>query len=98
MDTNGVMKRYKIKIKNPVMGVPITFLDKYCPTQFEILWLASGHSKTTMPKDIAEMLNADFEMKSKENTGNGYAILDRHQLYHRILIRRKKAEPIVEEK
>ena len=96
MDTNGVMKRYKIKIKNPVMGVPITFLDKYCPTQFEILWLASGHSKTTMPKDIAEMLNADFEMKSKENTGKGYAILDRHQLYHRILIRRKKAEPIVE--
>ena len=73
-----------------VMGVPITFLDKYCPTQFEILWLASGHSKTTMPKDIAEMLNADFEMKSKENTGNGYAILDRHQLYHRILIRKKK--------
>ena len=81
-----------------VMGVPITFLDKYCPTQFEILWLASGHSKTTMPKDIAEMLNADFEMKSKENTGNGYAILDRHQLYHRILIRKKKAEPIVEVK
>ena len=31
------MKRYKIKIKNPVMGVPITFLDKYCPTQFRIV-------------------------------------------------------------
>ena len=28
---------YKIKIKNPVMGVPITFLGKYCPTQFEIV-------------------------------------------------------------
>ena len=37
MDTNGVMKKYKIKIKNPVMGVPISFLDKYCPTQFEIV-------------------------------------------------------------
>ena len=37
MDTNGVMKKYKIKIKNPVMGVPITFLYKYCPTQFEIV-------------------------------------------------------------
>ena len=37
MDTNGVMKRYKIKIKNPVMGVPISFLDKYCPTQFKIV-------------------------------------------------------------
>ncbi len=23
---------------NGVMGVPITFLDKYCPTQFEIIW------------------------------------------------------------
>lgn len=59
------------------------------PVQFEILWLASGHSKTTMPKEIAEMLNANFEMKSKENTGNGYAILNGHQLYHRILIRRR---------
>ena len=36
MDTNGVMKKYKIKIKNPVMGVPITFLYKYNPKQFEI--------------------------------------------------------------
>ena len=86
----------KVRIKNPIWGVPITFLDKYCPTQFEILWLASGHSKTTMPKDIAEMLNADFEIKSKENAGKGYAILGGHQLYHRILIRRKKAEPTVE--
>ena len=39
MDTNGVMKRYKIKIKNPVMGVPISFLDKYCPNQFGIVGL-----------------------------------------------------------
>lgn len=72
-----------------IMGVPITFLGKYCPTQFEILWLASGHSKTTMPKELAKTLNADFEMRSKENTGNGYAILNSHQLYHRLLIRRK---------
>ena len=42
MDTNGVMKRYKIKIKNPVMGVPITFLDKYYPTQFEIVKFRKG--------------------------------------------------------
>ena len=41
MDTNGVMKKYKIKIKNPVMGVPISFLDKYCPNQFRILGLAA---------------------------------------------------------
>lgn len=30
MDTNGVMKRYKIKIKNPVIGVPITILNDLC--------------------------------------------------------------------
>ena len=44
MDTNGVMKRYTIKIKNPVMGVPISFLDKYCPTQFRIVGVAN-HGK-----------------------------------------------------
>ena len=27
----------KIRIKNPIWGVPITFLDKYCPTQFKII-------------------------------------------------------------
>ena len=27
----------KIRIKNPIWGVPITFLDKYCPNQFEIV-------------------------------------------------------------
>ena len=42
MDTNGVMKKYKIKIKNPVMGVPISFLDKYCPNQFRIVKFRSG--------------------------------------------------------
>lgn len=29
----------RIKIKRPIYGVPITFLDKYCPTQFEIVGL-----------------------------------------------------------
>ena len=42
MDTNGVMKKYKIKIKNPVMGVPITFLFKYNPNQFEIIKFGKG--------------------------------------------------------
>ena len=44
MDINGTMKTYKIKIKNPVMGVPITFLDKYCKDQFEIIGYACNGS------------------------------------------------------
>ena len=27
----------KVRIKNPIWGVPITFLDKYCPNQFRII-------------------------------------------------------------
>ena len=27
----------KVRIKNPICGVPISFLDKYCPNQFRIL-------------------------------------------------------------
>ena len=33
-----------------VMGVPISFLDKYCPEQFEIISLAASHGKE--PKGI----------------------------------------------
>ena len=40
-------KRYRIKVRNIVMGVPITFLDKYCPNQFEIVG-ASVDSKNTL--------------------------------------------------
>ena len=32
-------KQYHIKVHNIVMGVPITFLDKYCPKQFKIAGL-----------------------------------------------------------
>ena len=40
-------KRYRIKVRNIVMGVPITFLDKYNPNQFEIVG-ASVDSKNTL--------------------------------------------------
>ena len=32
----------KVRIKNPIWGVPITFLGKYCPTQFEIVKFRKG--------------------------------------------------------
>jgi len=31
------MKRYLVRIDEPVYGVPLTFLDKYCPAQFDIV-------------------------------------------------------------
>ena len=33
----------KIRIKNPIWGVPITFLYKYNPTQFEIIGFRKGN-------------------------------------------------------
>ncbi len=37
---------YKVRINNPVMGVPITFLDKYCPEQFEIVGASMAYETT----------------------------------------------------
>ena len=67
-----------------VMGVPITFLDKYCPTQFEIIW--------TTDRGGDGMLD---ELKLP-HTRYDAPVINGKGLYKRILIRRKKAEPIVE--
>ena len=40
MDTYGDLRRImsmRIRIKNPIWGVPITFMDKYNPINFEII-------------------------------------------------------------
>ena len=80
MDINGIMKTYKIKIKNPVIGVPITFLDKYCPEQFEILW-TTDRGGDGMLEDI-KVLSFDKSWDSAWVNGN--------KVYKRILIRIKK--------
>lgn len=72
-----------------VMGVPITFLDKYCPDQFEIIWIASGHTKTSIPEECAKIVG--FKPNVKSNCGTtGYGIVNGVQMYHRILIRKKQ--------
>ena len=41
LNINGLIM--KVRIKNPIWGVPITFLDKYCPTQFRIVKFRKGN-------------------------------------------------------
>lgn len=72
MVINGIMKTYKIKIKNPVMGVPITFLNKYCPTQFEIVGIMSG---------------AKGECFTNGNDGRAKFYINDKGVYARILIK-----------
>ncbi len=68
-----------------VMGVPITFLDKYNPDQFEIIWQASGNTRVCAPKDVLAELNYT---PMKEDRG-GCALVKGKRCYSRVLIRRK---------
>ncbi len=73
---------------NGVMGVPLTFLDKYNPSQFEILWQATGNTYANAPKEILEELK--FNPQIKYGGGLGAAVLNGKALYTRILIRRRQ--------
>ncbi len=69
-----------------VMGVPITFLDKYCPEQFEIIWQACGNTRASTPKDILDKVGY---VPHHEDRG-GCGVVNGKRQYARILIRRKQ--------
>ena len=67
----------KVRIKNPIWGVPISFLDKYCPTQFEI---------------VGQLNTGCFMDNNGWQGSNGKNMLSVNgkTAYKRVLIRRKK--------
>ena len=69
-----------------IMGVPITFLDKYNPDQFEIVWQASGNTRACAPAEILQELGYE---PHKEDRG-GCGVINGKRVYSRILIRRKR--------
>ena len=88
------------------MGVPITFLDKHNPNQFEIVgitktWFGAA-SKTYPPqiqvsrdgqKSIVTKLNDGAALKASSPPNGTYYMVGKSyysQLYARLLIRRKK--------
>ena len=81
-----VTKQYRVKIRNIVMGVPITFLDKYCPKQFKI-------EQCCEPAiNLKALRNLDNfkEYKSRQIVINDVLC---QKTYHRFLIRRKLKQP-----
>jgi len=66
------------------MGVPITFLDKYNPKQFEIIMLANGNARTNVSSKTLSEVNYQLHPKDK----GGVGIIDGRRVYARILIRR----------
>ncbi len=69
-----------------IMGVPITFLDKYSPEQFEIIWQASGNTRASAPKKILKRLNYQPHAEDR----GGCTIVNGNRTYGRILIKHKK--------
>jgi len=69
-----------------IMGVPISFLDKYSPEQFEIIWQASGNTRASAPKKFLDKLN----YKSHPDDRGGCGVVHGKRVYSRILIKHKK--------
>ncbi|MDP1623769.1 MAG: adenine-specific methyltransferase EcoRI family protein [Bacteroidales bacterium] len=69
-----------------VLGVPITFLDKYSPDQFEIIWQASGNTRASAPKEILDRLN----YRPHPDDRGGCTIVNGSRTYDRILIKHRK--------
>lgn len=68
-----------------IMGVPITFLDKYNPDQFEIIMLANGNARTNVCSKT--LTGVGYRPHSEDRGGVG--IINGRRVYARILIRRK---------
>ena len=67
-----------------VMGVPITFLDKYCPEQYSILWQASGNTRASAPEDILR----ELKYRPHPQDRGGCTIVNGNRTYGRILIKK----------
>lgn len=68
-----------------IMGVPITFLDKYSPEQFEIIWQASGNTRASAPKEILKRLKYTPHPEDR----GGCTIVNGQRTYGRILIKHR---------
>lgn len=68
-----------------IMGVPITFLDKYNPDQFDILMLANGNVRANSNPETLRLVG----YKRHENDKGGVGVIKGKRSYARILIRNK---------
>ena len=69
-----------------VMGVPITFLDKFNPSQFEIVTIAAGNSWKNFKDDLIAL---NFNPDIKYGGGLGACVLNGKGLFARLMIRNK---------
>lgn len=68
-----------------IMGVPISFLNKHNPDQFEIIWQASGNTRASAPKDILKRL----KYTPHRDDRGGCTVVNGKRTYGRILIKHR---------
>ena len=69
---------------NGIAGVPITFLDKYSPEQFRIIWQASGNTKACCPENVLSSVN----YRQHEEDRGGCGVVHGKRVYSRILVQK----------
>ena len=69
---------------NGILGVPITFLDKYSPEQFRIIWQASGNTKACCPENVLSSVN----YRQHEEDRGGCGVVHGKRVYSRILVQK----------
>ena len=67
----------KVRIKNPIWGVPITFINNYNPKQFEIVGATESDGKG--------FSNGLWDEKSKD----AHSLINNKKTYKRLFIRKK---------
>ena len=80
-----------------IMGVPISFLPKYCPEQFEILGMCENldlYGLKTRVYTTQECQERYYEIFGKKGTYdlNASGVVNGYKVYQRILIRKKVSE------
>ena len=74
-----------------VMGVPITFLDKYCPEQFEIIGGFNGYKESDEANGLLCGTPTEYiDKNGKIKTWTGPTI-NKKTCYYRLLIRKRTA-------
>lgn len=68
-----------------LMGVPITFLDKYDPDQFEIIMLANGNVRANTEDTILQKVG----YRQHPNDKGGVGVINGKRSYVRVLIRNR---------
>ena len=48
----------EVVVVSGIMGVPVSFLDKYCPEQFQIVMLANGNLVRVCKQGLSRAITA----------------------------------------